>query len=405
MSIDTTGLGGIPTTQIVKAKSKRLILGKSRKGRTSSFTESDNPTVSSHALMRMDLLHKFCIAIFNVTPNEQNVSITFTGSSAQGLRSKKPNEAAHRFPLGTVKTNVREIYEKWLVSGNRNSRMVQRLKDYGVIVESIKENPTLKRIKKIFDKAHFVDILCVKTRELGIVTQGTDDIHHTVNNVDSQMERYLRGKKGQKICKDLMKGLIKREEGEELLKNELKKLFNEAEAHLERVGKSLTLLVETAEELAQFTPTKAILPISTPEEIDENVHLLTVTHGKGIGAIKLGDNSIASNLEKLLELQAQGSGHTPQRELISTNLKSLRKTAEKYRKILQDVVEPRREICQLQAEATESYQVPKAFSTPESAQQERDVSALRQSIDRKRRSIFSSVEAKSIQLDFSRFKK
>ena len=361
---------------------KRTILGQRRVERTLSTSESDTPTAKSHALMRMELIHRFCRAIFNIAPQSLEATIQFAGSTHQGLKSKSPNQAAHRFPFGTVRTNIRDIYIKWIVSGNRDPRMIKRLGDYGINVEEIKENPTETEIAEIFNKAHFYDILCVKSRELGVETQGTDDLHQTINQADSQMERYFRGRDVQEICKQLMIGSIRREEGESELKSKLTEYFDQAVSHLAEVQRALHNIAEAATTLSKFTPSKQQCCDFSPGKLRRDEATVNASGGAGVGRIGL-DFSVADQVENLQNLSSQGRANTPQRELVARAQEQLGKVVSICVGSLEMKVSPRLKIYQEQNEATRSFIVPSADNTPVQQEKEKDLSRLRQSLEKR----------------------
>ena len=361
---------------------KRTILGHRRVERTLSTSESDTPTAKSHALMRMELIHRFCRAIFNIAPQSLEATIQFSGSTHQGLKSKSPNQAAHRFPFGTVRTNIRDVYIKWIVSGNRHPRMVKRLHDYGINVEEIKENPSEREVAEIFDRVHFHDILCVKSREFGVATQGTDDLHQTINQADSQMERYFRGREVQEICKQLMIGSITRDQGERELKEKLTEYFDQAVSHLTDVQQALNSIAQAATTLSEFTPSKPQYPDLSPTKLRRDEATVNASGGRGMGRIVL-DFSVADQVENLKNLWCQGAACTPQRELVTRTQQKLEQVVSICQDSLTTKVAPRLHIYQDQNDATRSFNVPSPDLTPVQREKEKDLSRIRQSLEKK----------------------
>ena len=365
-------------------KRGRRILGVKRINRTGSSLAKDGISAESHALRRMQLLHDFCMAIFNVTPQCKEVTISFSGSTHQGLKSKKSNQAAHRFPFGTVRTNVREIYVNWLVSGNRDGRMLEKLEQFGVNVDEIPHKPTKKEVEEFFDKAYFTDLICVNTREFGVATQGTDDLHYTINQADSHMERFLRRDETKTICKKMMRGKISREEGERLIQAKLIEHFQLADAHLQQLWKSAQVIGAVTKKISIYTPTKPDFPQESPGSIGKHFAIVTSEEGRGMGKIPLSFTGVKKAVREIRELEASGADDDTIRAYVQKNRANLKETAKKFKELSTNKIFKRKQIYNEQLKGASSYKVPEKYSSPVRQKKEKELGALRNSVEKKR---------------------
>jgi hypothetical protein len=341
----------------------REVFGEKRRHRTGSFSKEDHPTNISHASGRMESIFQLCIYLEN-TCNSPDLEVFYGKTTAQGLRESEGFAGCHRNPFALLSTNILSLDKKQISDDQEISPKKRiKMKAMGLseeAIESISSDPSPRNVRREL-RGIASDFLNPMSRECALKMNATDGLPVVCNRVDSRMEYAVRTKENLILFANLIKGKIKALAAFENLQQQIIKHFEAAVNHLDQQKNNIITLKNLfrGENLEDSKTLKSIKSIFL---------FFKKTKQPGIGS-----KVFKSPIQKI------NGKSTIKKEDIATLFTELEKHLEE--------VKQRLKINQEQLEGTKSFKTEnRLFFTPDRAKVQKDLLALRNSVDSKKTS-------------------